>query len=360
MTMLLDWWSSWHFAYPAWFWVLLIWPILQMIWPSAWRPSGEAGQMPVFFHPKIDQFMADSSQTDFASVTHKRDLTRRVLISLLKIAIMLSLLTALAQPQRLIEQAPQTNSQPVRDIALVLESSVSFVLEDYELQGQPTSRMAVVKAVLDEFVQGLSDNRFSLALYAEQAYSLVPMTFDNQAMRANLQRLQPYLAGRTDQAVGEALGLALREVAQAKQTDSIQKRLVVLVSDGVQTDSRIDLDSIIEYANHLSVPIYTIGIGAGAAQPSETQTSGLLYQALQTRELEKLADQTQGQFYRVGGQDDLQSVLRSIEQTEGVQRTPSTETRWQTQPLYFIPLTLALGLLLVWWLITLGGQRWNS
>lgn len=360
MTMLLDWWDSWHFAYPAWFWALAVWPFVQAIWPNAWRPSGQAGQMPVFFHPKIDQFMADSSQTDFASTTQKRDLSRRVLISLLKIGLMLSLLVALAQPQRLIEQAPQANSQPVRDIALVLESSVSFVLEDYELQGQPTSRMEVVKAVLDEFVQGLSDNRFSLALYAEQAYTLVPMTFDNQVMRANLQRLQPYLAGRTDQAVGEALGLALREVAQAEQTDSIQKRLVVLVSDGVQTPSRIDLDSIIEYANHLSVPIYTIGIGAGAAIPAENPTSGLIYQALQTRELKKLAEQTQGQFYQVGGPDDLQSVLRSIEQTEGVQRTPTSETRWQTQPLYFTPLALALGLLLVWWLVTLGGRRWNS
>lgn len=359
MTMLIDWWDTWHFAYPAWFWTLAAWLILQMIWPNAWRPSGDAGQMPVFFHPKIDQFMADSSQTDFASVTDKRALSRRLLVSLLKIAIMLSLLTALAQPQRLIEQPPQANSQPVRDIALVLESSVSFVLEDYELQGQPTSRMEVVKAVLDEFVQGLSDNRFSLALYAEQAYSLVPMTFDNQAMRANLQRLQPYLAGRTDQAVGEALGLALREVAQAEQNDSIQKRLVVLVSDGVQTDSRIDLNSIIEYANHLSVPIYTIGIGAGSA-PAENQSSGLIYQALQTRDLKTLAEQTNGQFYQVGGQDDLQSVLRSIEQTEGVQRTPTSETRWQTQPLYFKPLAFALVLLLVWWLLTLGGQRWNS
>jgi Ca-activated chloride channel family protein len=349
----LEWWQTWHFAAPIWFAAILLWPLIQSFWPRRGFPTEQASS-PIFRHTKIGEFMQAQPVMSTQSGVSSWGLWS---VRLLKLAILISLLSALAQPQRLVERPPQTLNEPVRDIAIVLESSVSFVLEDYQLNDQPASRMQVVKAVLDQFVQGLQDNRFSLSLYAEQAYTLVPMTFDSEAMRFSLQRLQPYLAGRTDQAMGAALGLALREVADQKT--GIQKRLVVLVSDGLQTQSEMDLVAITELAQNLKVPIYTIGIGASSQTADLRDSAGLLYQPLETESLTLLAERTGGAFYQVGGREDLQQVLAEIERNEGVPRQDANQARWQTEDLYIWPLTWTLTLMLVWWLITSGGRRWN-
>lgn len=354
MTLLFDWWNTWQFAYPAWFWALLLWPFLSQFKPQANATSNNTSV--VFRHPRLAAFIQASPIQPGLVV----DKTWPIWLSrLLSLLVLLSLLSALAQPQRQLEHIPLQNTPPQRDIALVLESSVSFVLADYKLQDQPASRMDVVKAVLDQFIAGLSANRFSLALYAEQAYTLMPMTADSQALRMNLQRLQPYLAGRTDEAMGEALGLALRDLT-ANAQDSVQKRLVVLVSDGLQKSSRIALEDIVAYAQKLAVPIYTIGIGAGSEQADQRLYSGLIYQPLESQSLRFLAEQTGGRYFRVGGRDDLSAVLREIETSEGVITQTVQQTRWRVEALYHWPLTASLLLFGLWWLWTSGGRRWNS
>ncbi|UQB42235.1 VWA domain-containing protein [Thiomicrospira microaerophila] len=349
-------WFDWQFAQPAWFWLLLLWPLLQLL-TQPWRAKTQASDSAnVFFHPRIAAFF--KSQTGRAAQPQAAFSRLGYGVSfVLKTLILISLLAALANPQRQIEQAPNISSQPVRDIALVVESSVSFILEDYQLDGQAASRMEVVKSVLDQFIGGLAHNRFSIAVYAEQAYTLVPMTADAHAVRANLQRLQPYLAGRTDPAMGEALGLALREVAN--QQSEIEKRILVLVSDGLQSQSRIELSAIVDYAESLDVPIYTIGIGAGSLEADQRRYSGLIYQPIETASLQFLAQHTGGQFYQVGGAEDLSRVLAAIEQHEGVETQDMSQARWREESLAVYPLGLALGLFALWWLLSLGGQRWN-
>ena len=354
MTALFDWWNTWQFAYPAWFWLLVLWPLVSWFKPQT---NSSSSAMAVFRHPRLAAFFQANSNQPGLVVT-KTPAWPIWLSRLLSALILLALLSALAQPQRQLEQIPLENTPPQRDIALVLESSVSFVLADYQLQGQPASRMEVVKAVLDQFIAGLSANRFSLALYAEQAYTLVPMTADSQALRMNLQRLQPYLAGRTDEAMAEALGLALRDLTANRQ-DSVQKRLLVLISDGLQKPGRIALEDIAAYAQNLAVPIYTIGIGAGSEQADQRVYSGLIYQPLESQSLQYLAEQTGGRYFRVGGRDDLNAVLREIEQSEGVVTQTVQQTRWQIEALYPYPLTATLGLFGLWWIWTNGGRRWN-
>lgn len=349
-------WFDWQFAQPAWFWLLLLWPLLQLI-SQPWRTKRQTTQsMNVFFHPRIAAFFKNQAGRSAQPQAGSNRLGYGVSF-VLKTLILISLLAALANPQRQIEQPPQINSQPVRDIALVIESSVSFVLEDYQFDGQAASRMDVVKSVLDQFIASLQNNRFSISLYAEQAYTLMPMSADAQAASASIKRVQPYLAGRTDQAMGEALGLALREVQQAQA--GIQKQIVVLVSDGLQSTSRIELSAIVDYAESLGVPIYTIGIGAGSVEADQRTYSGLIYQPIEIASLQFLAQHTGGQFYQVGGAEDLSRVLSAIERHEGVDAQDMSQARWHTQSLAIYPLGLAFGLFAFWWLVSLGGQRWN-
>jgi Ca-activated chloride channel family protein len=326
---------DWHFAQPAWFALLFFWFVWQALRQRRYWLT-PAQRKPIFFHPLIARFISAHRQPS----KH-----RHQPLNYLPSVIMLLLISALAQPQRQIEQPPQLSTKPVRDIALIVESSVSFVLEDYRLNQQPATRMAVVKHVLNQFVGSLAQNRFSLLLYGEQAYTLVPMTADTHAVQLNLQRLQPYLAGRTDQAMGEAIGLALRDIAQADA--GLPKRLIVLISDGLQQPSRLDLARIVEYAQSLNVPIYTIGIGAGSHTADLRTHSGLIYQPLETDSLRFLAEQTGGQYFQVGGQQDLKRVLSDIERRQAAPYQQDQQPRHSQQDLSAWPMTLAFMLLLV-------------
>jgi Ca-activated chloride channel family protein len=354
----MEWWQSWEFAQPQWFWLVFAWPVWQVLkrrYFSRFFAEDTHG-LPTFFHPLLTRF----SQARLGELKFSRPFAGlQKWIQLLQLFILILLLAALAQPQRWTEQPPEMEQKPIRDIRFVVESSVSFVLEDYQIDGQPVSRMTVVKSVLDRFMQQLEQNRFGLTLYAEKAYTLFPLTEDNEVARAYLTLLQPYLAGRTDEAMGEALGLALQDV-QTAAVESIQKRVLVLVSDGLQSSSRVSLASIVTFAQYHQIPIYTIGVGAGSEVADQRTLSGLLYQPIETASLTYLAEQTGGRFYQIGGQEDLQAVLQEIEQMETVTSSVSPIAQGHYISLYpYLLIGVLLGLLILY-AVNLGGVRWNS
>jgi Ca-activated chloride channel family protein len=139
--------------------------------------------------------------------------------------------------------------------------------------------------------------------------------------------------------------LALRDIAQADA--GLPKRLIVLISDGLQQPSRLDLARIVEYAQSLNVPIYTIGIGAGSHTADLRTHSGLIYQPLETDSLRFLAEQTGGQYFQVGGQQDLKRVLSDIERRQAAPYQQDQQPRHSQQDLSAWPMTLAFMLLLV-------------
>jgi len=228
--------------------------------------------------------------------------------------------------------------------------------------------MNVVKAVLDDFIAKLDGNRFSIAIYADKAFTLLPMTYDQTLARLTLKRLKPYLAGRADTAMGEALGLALQQAdvkLQIKKSDldDIQnrKKVVVLISDGLSLPSRLALTEAVNYAQLLEVPVYTIGVGASSEEADKRVYSGLLYQPLESESLQQIAAQTGGQYYQVGSHQEISQVLEKINQAEGVPYIPPPQAP-QTRSLYRYPLALVVSVLFLYWLLSVfmtGGTQQN-
>jgi Ca-activated chloride channel family protein len=203
------------------------------------------------------------------------------------------------------------------------------------------------------------------------------------------------LAVRTDEALGEALVLALKGVQStsvvnaalnraqntaltrpgdgSKQSNLVsvdeavnasttqpKQRLLVLISDGQSKISRLDLAEAVNYAQWLKVPIYTIGIGASHAVADTRAFTGLLYQPLESQSLKWLAAQTQGAYYQVGSGQDLQTVLQKIEQAAGtpLQTVPHTArtTELYYQPLQWVLLGLMLSVALSGWRVIRGDK----
>ena len=345
-------WQQVQFAQPQW----LLWGagLIGLMWLLHWfRPALSDLEQPPssqgrsFRHPLLEQFLQSSKNVQNPQSRSPQPLWQRLGWQLLRLLIAAFLILALAQPELLQSPKPEASKQAVRDIQFVVESSVTFVLPDYELAGKPVSRMEVVKSVLDDFIQQLRGNRFGVSLFAEQAYTLLPLTEDAQAARLSLQRLKPFLAGRTDEGMGEALGLALQQI---DQQGTAPNRVVVLISDGLSQPSKIPLSSVVTYAQGMNVPIYTIGIGAGSAKADKRQFSGLNYTPLDPTILKWLAKETGGQYYRVGSGQDLQQVLTQIRQSAGkpVMLPPPPPRHL---PLYFWPLYVVVGLVMLYFVL---------
>lgn len=351
------------FANPIWLWAVFLWPLLWGIQAILNRKDGQQpddlnqlktqSQLHVK-HPFIDSFhpnelMKKRTPAHFSLTQLGFNLLRGTLI--------ISLAITLAQPEKVQTLPPDTPQKTVRDIVFVIESSASLLLPDYQINGQPESRMNVIKIVLDQFITGLEGNRFGFTIYADHAYTLMPLTHDQTAARLNLNRLKPYLAGRLDTAMGEALGLALKQTEQKTENSQLNtspplKRIIVLISDGLSQPSHLPILDAINYAQTLNVPIYTIGIGAHSQQSDKRQYTGLLYQPLEDQSLKTIASATQAHYFQVGSGNDLSQVLQKINAAEGVPFImPPNQTQHTAQ--YHLPLTVAVIILCLYLLLSL-------
>lgn len=338
-------WPSWVFEHPVAMALIGLAPVLTLIFwgvsksvkrfagRSDWDSAAEMKSMS-FRHPLIDRM-------HWIAQPQAKSSFWRWILQGLRWAMLALLAIALASPVKEVPLPPEPQTKTVRDLVFVIETSASFLLPDYQMNGQPTTRMDVVKSVLDQFVSGLQGNRFSFIVYAENAFTLMPLTSDAVTARLMLKRLRPYLAGRTDEAAGEALGLGLQQTENSTKTT--QKRVVVFISDGQTRASRIPLDDAVTYAQGLNVPIYTIGIGTGSKQADKRAFTGLLYQPLKSAMLQHLAVETGGRYYQVNGEASLQKVLQAIDQTEGAQlETPQKKTAKIELYPYFVALALMI------------------
>lgn len=348
------------FATPVWLWLILLWPLLWLLqtlrlWPIQAKEDDlaqlQSQRQFVFRHPLI-HLQSRVSQTSPGKSIFS---WFKLFLQLLRGLVIVSLAVALAQPQKMQPSDPLPQEKTVRDVVFVIESSASFLLPDYQVNGKADTRMNVVRSVLDQFIGGLAGNRFGLTIYAQQAYTLMPLSADQTVARLNLKRLKPYLAGRTDEALGEALGLALKQTEQGMQKgdEDTLRRVVVLISDGQAQPSRIDVSEAINYAQMMNVPIYTVGVGASSQEADQRLYSGLLYQPLESESLKRIAAETNGHYYQIGSGDDLQKVLHKIDQTEGVPylAPPSPP---QKIPLYHWPLLFGVLSLLVYLLLSIA------
>ena len=353
-------WNQIEWLQPQWLYFIVLLPLL-MIWQQRY-PSGrddinalQQGQQRRVRHSLITQMrqeeVAKTDEMMSSRAVQEQRLSPSGLMQGLRWLILSALLVALAQPQLPLPPEPKPQQKTVRDVLFVVESSASFLLEDYQVDGENRSRMEAVKSVLDRFISGLSGNRFAITVYAKEAFNLMPLSSDQTGARLYLQRLRPYLAGRTDEGMGEALGLALKQTQQrsslalqsAMAVEPTQRQVLILISDGDNQPSRLPLESALRYAQLLQVPIYTIGVGAESEQSDQRAFTGLIYQPLKEESLQQIAQATNGRYFRVGNRAQLNQVLAEIDQLEGVDYQ-EVEQRLRWQPLYIYALQFGFGL----------------
>jgi Ca-activated chloride channel family protein len=208
----------------------------------------------------------------------------------------------------------EVQAQPVtgRDLLLAVDVSGSMAAEDMLIAGRVVSRLSAVKVVLGDFLERRIGDRVGLLLFGQRPYLVTPLTFDRGAVRAQLYDSQVGIAGR-ETAIGDAIGLAVKRLRDQPE----QQRVVVLLTDGVNTAGVLEPEKAAELARAEGVRVYTIAMGTDSGQRSLFGLA-LPRAAPEIDEdvLRSVADTTGGAFFRARDTEELAGIYAELDRLE--------------------------------------------
>lgn len=247
-----------------------------------------------------------------ASLTRSRAATT---LRLLRWIALGCLIVALARP-RLGEGEVTVKASGI-DIVVAMDFSMSMAAEDFELGGQRANRVAVLKDVLQGFIEKRLGDRIGLVVFAGRAYVAAPLTLDHSFL---LQRLDQLKLGVIED--GTAIGAGLSAALNRIRDLPAKSRIVILMTDGQNNSGKIPPMTAADAAQALAVKVYTIGIGTrGVAPYPQTDVFGQTrYVPMQVdideELLRKIADRTGGKYYRATDTAAFRQIYQEIDRLE--------------------------------------------
>lgn len=249
------------------------------------------------------------------------------------------LCVAAARPQQLGEavQPPQVG----RDLMLALDLSGSMSEPDMSLNDRPVDRLTAAKAVLADFLERRSGDRVGLIVFGRRAYALAPLTLDRATVRDQLRDSVVGLAGQ-ETAIGDAIGLAVKRLRE----QPAEQRVLILLTDGVNTAGALDPRKAAELARDDRVRIHTIAFGGdGSLSLFGFKIAVPGGDALDESTLRHIARTTGGRFFRARDTGELVGIYAEIDRLEPIRR-PGQAVRPRIER-YAWPLGGALALALL-------------
>ena len=305
-------------------WALGLLPLPWLVWrfTPPWRNRVAAIRIP-FFRRVTEA--AELKPQPGAVV-----LRRRPVQMIVAVLVWVTVVLALARPERLGE--PIVITSAARDIVLALDISGSMDERDFLTpDGQPKQRLAVVKDVMAEFISERDADRMSLIIFGSRAFVQAPFTEDLDSLQGFLDQTLVGMAG-PQTALGDAIGLALRSF----ESSDVEQRLVILLSDGADTSSKMTPVNAATFAAQKGVTITTIGVG-------DPEASG--EGRVDLTALADIADRTGGAYFFADNEEGLQQVYAQIDALNP--RETETQSYRPRESLTHIPLAVALLLILV-------------
>lgn len=310
----------------AWPWVFILAPLPWLL--RVWLPAADSGEaaLKISFLAELESLSGRRARVRLPAVRQQLPF----------VLIWLLLLLACARPQWLGEPLPMPASG--RDLLLAVDVSGSMDYADMLWQDEEVSRLALVKHLLGDFIDGRQGDRVGLILFGSRAYLQSPLTFDRQTVHTWLDEAQINIAG-PQTAIGDAIGLAIKRLRERPA----QSRVLVLVTDGANNGGEIDPITAARLAAEEGITIYPIGIGA---DPEQGGVLGMLGFnpgiELDEPSLRIIADTTGGEYFRARDSQELQAIEATLDRLEPVAQKPTLAR--PTLPLY--PWSLGLALLL--------------
>jgi Ca-activated chloride channel family protein len=172
----------------------------------------------------------------------------------LKYTALIGVIVALAGPVR-VDRSVEIKKKGY-DIVLALDASGSMRESGFDPADPTLSKFDVVKELVKEFVRRRKNDNIALVVFGSYAYVASPLTFNKKVIAQLLDYLEIGIAGQKT-----ALNDALFESVHLLSRSEAKSKIVILLTDGLDTASRTPPDVVVKMAKKYGVRIYTIGIG---------------------------------------------------------------------------------------------------
>jgi Ca-activated chloride channel homolog len=301
----------------------LAWPWMALVLPLPWimlrvRRTAEPGGAALYL-----PFAAS-----VAAPTATATLPRGVLALLA--AVWALLVLAAMRPQWLGQPLPVPTSG--RQIILAIDCSGSMATEDME-GGE--SRLQVIQDVAGRFIDQRRGDQIGLILFGTRPYLQAPLTTDISTVHQFLDEAVVGVAG-PQTAIGDAIGLAIKELRQRERTGgaSMHQSVLILLTDGGNDAGVMPPLEAARLAAQTGLRIFTVGVGAAAEQSFFGLTTGNT--DLDVGLLKKIASITGGKYFRATDASALSAVYHEIDELEpasGHKQWLRPATEWFSWPL---------------------------
>lgn len=277
-----------EFAYP-WVLVLIILPIVINRLP--WYYLSKRDALSISFKEDIDAVIKDKNAQ--SGVSHA-SLPQKVLLGLVYVLVLI----ALAKPLQIGEPLSKEISQ--RELLVSVDLSGSMAMKDFkDNNGTVVDRLEAVKTVLHSFFKAREGEKIGLLLFGDSAFVQAPFTQDLKALEHLLAKLRIGMAGPKT-AMGDSIGLAVKMF----QDSNVKDRMLIVMSDGDDTGSKIPPLTAAKLAAENGVSIFTVAIG----NPENTGEY-----AIDTTTLKEIANITGGKFYYAWNSEKLADIYTQID-----------------------------------------------
>lgn len=260
----------------------------------------------------------------------------------LRAAALALMAVALARPQQGLESS-RIRAEGI-DIVLVVDVSTSMLAEDFTLHGKRYNRLAVVKDVVKEFIEGRPNDRIGLVVFAGRPYTQCPLTLDHGWLLAQLDRAEIGMI-EDGTAIGSGIATGLNRLRRSKA----KSRVMVLLTDGVNNAGSLTPEAAAQLAQTLDVKMYAIGAGTkGLAPYPATDVFGRrVYQQVKIEiddeGLTRIAQATGGRYFRATDTESLKEIYAEIDRMETTTiEQPKYLTYKEWYPALLIPAILLL------------------
>ena len=240
-------------------WLLWILIPLFVFWIAAW-----------WVLPWLARRRGRHAAVQYSSVETLKRLkpSRRILVEGLRIFTIALLILAMARPQTGRKQT-QVRTEGI-DIVLVLDTSGSMQALDLDADrpiDRRRNRLQVAKEVVDEFVQGRTNDQIGLVVFGNEAFTQCPLTLDHGIVATFMEGVEIGMAGDAT-AIGSALGTAVKRLRDSQA----ESKVIILLTDGRNNAGALSPQKAAEIAETFDIKVYTIGAGTrGRAHVSRTR-----------------------------------------------------------------------------------------
>jgi Ca-activated chloride channel family protein len=263
----------------------------------------------------------------FAAAWHRPSLAAVSRLSTgIGIAGLVLLVAALARPQH-VDDRREVHQQGY-DLILAIDLSGSMLAEDNHRPGEGPNRLQVIKPVIRAFIDNRTNDRIGIVVFATNAYTLAPLTFDHAWLARQLDRIEIGVIDADHTAVGDGLGVALTRLEQAGREEAGRRKgaFVILLTDGSNNSGVLTPLQAADIARARGIPVYTIGAGKDGYTflpvrdaRGRTITYTQILADLDENSLSAIANLTGGRFFRARDADTIESAFKAIDRAQKIE-----------------------------------------